>query len=143
MKYPYYLTPGKPRNAGIPFVEVVYKNASKKTTPIVTLVDSGASVSFAPLDVALWLGIKVDRKKYLDIRGFNNTITRCYPGMTTLVIDGHECTIPMYFGGGPKLQCILGQDPFFDLAKITFERYNDSFSIDWIKNKASINSHSV
>ncbi len=131
MKLPYFLAPGQPRSASIPFVKVVYKNGFKKTTPILTLVDSGAQVSFAPLDIALWLGIRVNQRHSLEIRGFNNATTTCYPGLTTVEIDGRDIEIPVYFGGAATLQCILGQDPFFDFAKITFERYNNIFSIDW------------
>lgn len=136
MKHPYFLAPGHPRSASVPFIQVVYKHQSKRTPPTLALVDSGASVSFAPLDLALWLGLKVDKKRYLDLRGFNNVETRCYQALTTLEIDDHDITIPMYYGGSVSLQCILGQDPFFDLAKITFERYSDSFSVDWINKKA-------
>ncbi len=139
MRLPYYLAPGQPRSASIPLIKVVYKNHSKQTSPLLALVDSGASVSFAPLDLALWLGIKVDRKKYLDIRGFNNIITRCYPGLTTIEIVGRDIVVPVFFGGGANLQCILGQDPFFDLAKITFERYENSLSVDWINKKTNSN----
>lgn len=137
MKHPYFLAPGHPRSASVPFIQVIYKNLSKRTSPTSTLVDSGASVSFAPLDVALWLEIKVDKKKYLDLRGFNDVDTRCYPGMTTLEIDGNNIAVPIYYGGSANLQCILGQHPFFDLAKITFERYENSFSIDWINKKTN------
>jgi len=111
----------------------------KKTTPILTLVDSGAQVSFAPLDVALWLGIRVNNKRPMDLRGFNNTITTCYPGLTKLEIDGRDIEIPIYYGSPAILQCILGQDPFFDLAKITFERYNNSFSINWLSKRSKTN----
>lgn len=76
MRYPYFLVPGQPRNASTPFIKVIYKHATKRTTPMLALVDSGAQVSFAPLDLALWLGVRVDTKKYLDIRGFNNAQSR-------------------------------------------------------------------
>ena len=135
MKKPYFLAPGQPRSASVPFLQVIYKNRSKITTPILTLVDSGASVSFAPLDIAMWLGIRVDKAKGLNIRGFNNAVTKCYPGITTIEVDGQDFEIPVYFGGSANLQCILGQDPFFDLAKIIFERYDNSFSLDWLRKK--------
>lgn len=79
MKLPYFLAPGQPRSASIPFVKVVYKNNSKKTNPVLTLIDSGAQVSFAPLDFALWLGVRVDQKHPLNIRGFNNAIYHMLP----------------------------------------------------------------
>ncbi len=139
MKYPYFLAPGEPRIASVPFIKVIYKKLSKKSTPILALVDSGAAVSFAPLDLALWLGIRVDKNKCLDIRGFNNSISKCYPGITTIEINGREIVMPIYFGGGPNLQCIIGQDPFFDLATVMFERYDNSFSIDWINKKSNFN----
>lgn len=141
MIYPYFLLPGQPRSAEVPLVKVIYKHQIKQTTPIHALIDSGAQISFAPIDLALWLGIKVDQKKYLDIRGFNNTITRCYPGLVTVEIEklGNSFEIPVYFGGLPSMQCILGQDPFFDIAKISFERYSDSFSIDLTKKRARLN----
>lgn len=139
MRYPYFLVPGQPRYASAPLIKVVYKSPINRTTPVLALVDSGAQVSFAPLDFALFLGIKVDKKKYLDMRGFNNATTRCYPGITTIEIDGRDFNIPVYFGGQAKLQCIIGQDPFFDFAKITFERLNNTFSIDWINQKNKSN----
>ena len=135
MKYPYFLAPGQPRRASVPFIKVTYKNHSKCTTPVLALMDSGASVSFAPLDLALWLEIKVDAKHGLDIRGFNNVITTCYPGITTIEIDGYDLEIPIYFGGSSNLQCIIGQDPFFDKAKIIFERYEDSFTVERLNQK--------
>ena len=139
MKHPYYLAPGQPRRASVPLIQVVYKNRFKNTTPILALLDSGAAVSFAPLDLALWLGIKVDNKKYLEIRGFNNSVTKCYPGITTIEIDGRDIEIPIYFGGTSNMQCIIGQDPFFDKAKILFERYDNSFSIEWTGQKMRSN----
>lgn len=97
MRLPYYLAPGQPRSASIPFVKVIYRNGSKKTSPILTLVDSGAQVSFAPLDLALWLNIRVDQNRALDIRGFNNATTKCYSGLTTVEIDGRDIEIPVYY----------------------------------------------
>lgn len=129
MKHPYILAPGQPRQASVPFVKVIYKNKSKFTTPIFALVDSGATVSFAPLDLAVWLGVKVNNKKALDIRGFNNMVTKCFPGNVTVDVDGIDYDLTIYFGGTPNMQCILGQDPFFDMTKIIFERYDDSFTI--------------
>ena len=139
MRLPYFLAPGQPRTASIPYVKIVYKNGSQRTTPLLALVDSGAQVSFAPLDVALWLGIRVDKKHPLELRGFNNAPTTCYPGPTTIEIDGREFDISIYYGGAAGLQCILGQDPFFDFAKITFERYNNTFSIDWLSKQTTTN----
>ncbi len=130
MKHPYYLAPGDPREASIPMLEVVYRNGSKSTPPILALIDSGASVSFAPLDLAMWLGVKVDTKHRMDIRGFNNAITVCYPGNVTIDIHEGLFDIPIYFGGKANTLCILGQDPFFDKAQIVFERYNDLFSVN-------------
>lgn len=135
MKHPYYLAPGHPRMASVPFVRAIYKHQAKSTTPILALVDSGASVSFAPLDLAVWLGIKIDSKNGLDIRGFNNVVTKCYPGTVTIEIDGDDFVLPVYFGGRSDMQCIIGQDPFFDKAKIVFERYEDSFSIERVRHK--------
>ncbi len=139
MKHPYLLAPGQPRSASVPLIQVVYKHNSKNTSPILALVDSGASVSFAPLDLAIWLGIKVDQKKGLDIRGFNNVVTKCYPGMVAVEIDGSNFDIPVYFGGSFGMQCIIGQDPFFDMVKIIFERYNNSFTIEKVSNKFNKN----
>ena len=135
MKHPYYLAPGHPRIASVPLARVIYKHQTKRTTPVLALVDSGASVSFAPLDLAAWLGIRVDRKKGLDIRGFNNVVTKCYPGTITIEIDGYDFVLPVYFGGRSDMQCIIGQDPFFDMTKIVFERYEDSFSIERVAQK--------
>lgn len=129
MKHPYILAPGQPQQASVPLVKVIYKNKTNRTSPIFALVDSGAAVSFAPLDLAIWLGVKVNSKKALGIRGFNNIETKCFPGTVTVEVDGNDYDLTIYFGGTPRMQCILGQDPFFDMTKITFERYDDSFTI--------------
>lgn len=139
MKYPYILAPGSPKGATTPLVPVIFKHLTKETTPILTLLDSGASVSFAPLDLAIYLGIRVDKNKSLNIRGFNNTFTECFPGIATINIGGHEVELKIYFGGSAKFQCILGQDPFFNMARIIFERYDNSFSIDWLGKKVRFN----
>jgi hypothetical protein len=55
--------------------------------------------------------------------------------METVRIDGYDFNIPIYFGGSSGMQCILGQDPFFDMTKIVFERYEDSFSIERLNRK--------
>lgn len=115
MRFPYYLAPGQPRSASVPFIKVVYKNHSKFTTPLLALVDSGASVSFAPLDIALWLGIRVDTKKSLDIRGFNDAVTSCYQGITTIEIEGHDFDMPVYFGGKSNLQILFDPMGFLPL----------------------------
>lgn len=45
----------------------------------------------------------------------------------------HETSV--FFGSGET----QGQDPFFDLAKVIFERYDNSFSIDWKNKKSGLN----
>ncbi len=100
-------------------------------------MDSGAAVSFAPLDIAMWLGIRVDKKKILDIRGFNNITTRCYPAVTTIFINNRNIEVPIYFGGGSNFQCIIGQDPVFDVMQVSFERYDNSFSLNWVGSQAN------
>lgn len=59
---------------------------------------------------------------------------KCYPIKTEIRIAGKDLGYPIFYGGSltNEYPCILGQDFFFDQAKVTFERYNWSFGIDWV-----------
>ncbi|MFZ5366084.1 MAG: retropepsin-like aspartic protease [Patescibacteria group bacterium] len=138
MEFPYFVLPGDPSATPRPLVPVRYKYKSKETYPILTLIDSGADYSFATFKIALYLGINFKKIKPVSITGFNQSKMDCFPKEITIEIAGRDLILPVYFGGSltQEYPCILGQDIFFDKAKITFERYKWSFGIDW-KNRKS------
>lgn len=137
MKFPYLLLPGDPSATPRPLIPVEYKYKKRETLPILTLIDSGADYSFATFKIASYLGIKFKGIKPVPITGFNATTMDCFPQKVILNLAGRQIELPMFFGGSliNEYPCILGQDIFFDRAKITFERYDWSFSIDWRKSK--------
>ncbi|MBI2268118.1 MAG: retroviral-like aspartic protease [Candidatus Blackburnbacteria bacterium] len=127
------MLPGDPTKVLRPLVPVKYKYQGKETKPILTLIDSGADYSFATLKIALYLGIKFKGIKPVSITGFNQATTGCFPKEVGVEVAGREIQMPVYFGGSltQEYPSILGQDIFFDKARITFERYNWSFGIYW------------
>ena len=134
MEFPYLLLPGDPDKTPRPLVPVIYKYHKKETEPILTLVDSGADYSFVTLKIALYLGISLAGVKPVSITGFEGSSMKCFPHRTTIEIVRRTLTFPIFYGGSltDEYPCILGQDFFFDKAKISFRRYNWRFGIDWI-----------
>ncbi|OGY09224.1 MAG: hypothetical protein A2700_03165 [Candidatus Blackburnbacteria bacterium RIFCSPHIGHO2_01_FULL_44_64] len=137
MNFPYLVLPGgslTPR----PLLPVTYKYKDYTTKDVLALVDSGADYSFASLRMALELGIKLKGKKQIPIRGFSGSVTECFPEQLFIRIAGREVLTTIYFGGPLTHEFIpiIGQETFFDKAKITFERYKQAFSVEW-RNKPS------
>jgi len=133
MEFPYFVLPGDPLVTPRPLVPVKYKYRFRETRPILTLIDSGADYSFTTFKIALYLGINFRKIKPVSITGFNQSKMDCFPKEITIEVVGRDLILPVYFGGSlaQEYPCILGQDGFFDKAKITFERYRGIFRIDW------------
>lgn len=134
MEFPYLLLPGDPNKTPRPLVPVIYKHRKGETKPILTLVDSGADYSFATLKIASYLGINLAGIEPIPITGFEGSSMKCFPYKTTIEIAEKTLTLPIFYGGSltNEYPCILGQDLFFDEAKISFKRYDWTFDIDWV-----------
>ena len=133
MDYPYVILPGDTLHVPKPHIPAVFSKNGRSTSSILTLVDSGADFSFAPFAVALHLGIKVDKANPRKIHSFSGDSLLCYPIDIDVTVAEKTVRMPVYFGGSltSLFPCILGQDVFFTLTKITFRRSTYTVSIEW------------
>jgi len=97
--------------------------------PIFALVDSGATHTVAHSQVADVLAIARSRDTHTfigiggEVGGFTHTVGVRLDG------DTHAHEITCAFADGCVMGALLGQDGFFDHFKITFEKYNGTFSV--------------
>ena len=99
------------------------------------IIDSGADISIAHGEYAEKLGIKKQRS--VEIVGVNRQALRGFIGEMMLDIGGIQGAIatPFVFVDNPAEHIILGQQVFFDLHRILFERHKRTFEITRIRNK--------
>lgn len=134
MDFPYIELPGEDLPTPRPLVPVIFSRNGKRTSQLLTLIDSGADFSFAPFGVARHLGISFSKVKSRSITGFTGHNIQCFPMDVDITVAGKTIRMPIYFGGNLTEQypTILGQDMFFTLTKITFLRKLYTVSIEWI-----------
>jgi len=97
------------------------------------LVDSGASLCVADIDIAASIGATLDKTKPYYISGVGAEYSvPTYPANVKLRVEGlKELDVAVYFGElGKGFTLILGQSGFFDRFRITFKRYGFTFNID-------------
>jgi Aspartyl protease len=95
------------------------------------LVDSGASniilnAQFAPL-----LGIDLTAATAQEYQGVGEEPFRAYKHQVTIRLQAaaEAFTVPCAFMPDLRIDCILGQNGFFDTHKIVFEKYKKRFAI--------------
>src|SRR3989338_11133864 len=137
MRFPYLLFHGHISPIPRPLVPVRYKYKNSQTGIVMALLDSGADYSFASLRVALELGVNLKGVKPKSIAGFGGSKTECFPKQILVEIGGRDILLTVYFGGSlpQEFLSVLGQETLFDSAKISFERYKQSFRVEWKKRK--------
>lgn len=136
MKFKYLTASGPTDSRGKmvkrPMLEIeLIGNGGKKINTL-GLVDSGADTTMVNLQYADALGINVDKTKTKDVIGIGNGRVQVYPSMLCFKIKytDYEMTIPVWFIDSQNVQILLGQEVFFDVHKIKFEKDHDTFEIN-------------
>ena len=114
-----------------PRVPVVFQNPlNKREIPIFCLVDSGASEILIAIEVALALGIDIERGEPRIYGGIGGEIKGYVHAITMrLMNDRHEFAVECGVLPLPAYDGLLGQRGFFDHYKVTFEKYKETFEI--------------
>ena len=101
------------------------------------LVDSGASdiilnAQFTPL-----LGIDLTAAPSQEYQGIGDEPFQAYKHKITIRLQAAKeaFTVPCAFMPDLRIDCILGQNGFFDTHKIVFEKYKKRFAITPIMQK--------
>ena len=134
MDFPYAKLPGDKSGVLKPYIPVRYHYKGSFTNKILTLVDSGADTSHFTTELADFFGI--------DWRSLPKEVTYSVTGEPferyilkepiAVEIGGHPLKItPVNLSTNlaGQFPLILGQDNFFDLCRITFERYKWNMDI--------------
>ncbi len=99
------------------------------------LVDSGADTSLFNVEIAELLGINLSKAKEQKFTGISGTIAGFYVPEVEISVEGiaQKIKIPVCFVQSPTVGLLLGQEGFFDLYRIKFEKDHDTFEIIPIK----------
>jgi hypothetical protein len=132
--HPYELIPPAARKMYRPIIRIKLKYAQtgKATPQIRALLDSGADMCMAPLEIALWLGVTFDgTEQAVSIQTANGSISQAVKKTVTIATREGEYECPFFFveGLNPTRTLLLGQLGFFDHFEICFDLPNRQFEI--------------
>lgn len=99
------------------------------------LSDSGADCSIVNLEVADLLNIDLSNSKEPKFTGISEHINGFRIEKVKIKLDCQDkpIEIPICFIDSPTVGLLLGQEGFFDLHRIKFERDHDAFEITPVK----------
>ncbi|HEY4483079.1 MAG TPA: retropepsin-like aspartic protease [Candidatus Paceibacterota bacterium] len=140
MKYKYFTvsevfdTQGRHTKRPIVEVELVNQKMGEKDYPAFALIDSGADTTMMNIAYAQLLGVKTVPHRS-GVVGISGAPSACYFGHVSFKIkdlDG-KVDLPVLFIDSPNVDVLLGQEKFFDIFKIKFEKDHDTFEITPVK----------
>jgi len=96
------------------------------------LIDSGADCSMFNIEIANSLGISLLDAKEVGFAGISGHINGFRLEKVKIKMDSSlkPVEIPVCFVDSPTVGLLLGQEGFFDLHRIKFEKDHDTFEID-------------
>lgn len=109
------------------------KNGDQFEAPAV--IDSGADTTTLNIQYAKALGISLDSRKQRDIMGVGKGRVPVYQGVFPFRIKemGIDVKVPAWFVDSENVNILLGQEVFFDMFKIRFEKDHDAFEVVEVK----------
>lgn len=109
-------------------IEVFGSDDSKKFD---ALLDSGADSSLFNIEIAEVLNIDLSNAKPAKFTGISGHINGYRIEKIKIKVDGfvEVVEIPVCFVDSPSVGLLLGQEGFFDLYRIKFEKDHDTFEI--------------
>lgn len=125
MNFPYTTLPGIPQETKRPLIPMKIIHKDRETLPMLALIDSGADYSYARSEIAEFLGIDLSRIKPSKSFAANGVAFNAFPYQTLIELGGNRLKIDFHFSNqiSRAFPIILGQENFFDLVRVAFERY--------------------
>ena len=131
MNFPYTTLPGFSKDTKRPLIPIklIYKN--RQTLPILALIDSGADYSYGRAEIADFLGINLAKIQPQKSFAANGAVFVAYPREVEIEFAGHRFKIGIQFSDqiARAFPVILGQENFFDMVRVVFERYKWNLDI--------------
>ncbi len=133
MKYNYtsFYIENRPKAIKRPMIAIeVFGKDDSKTFD--ALIDSGADLSLFNLEIAEALGVNLTDAKPANFTGISGNVDGYRIDKLKIKVDGFSeaIEIPACFVDSPSVGILLGQDGFFDLHRIKFEKDHDTFEIN-------------
>ena len=114
-----------------PMLELDLVGLEGNKISVLGLVDSGADTTMLHIQYATALGITLDQTKTRDVMGVGSGKVKVYTAPLKLKIKHFEkkVEVPAWFVDSENVNILLGQEVFFDLFRIKFERDHDTFEV--------------
>lgn len=112
-------------------VRLGYIKSHKITSPIFSLIDSGADSSYCSYDIASYLGFTYDVKKEVESTAANNKQFESVPAQFNFYVAGrrYETTILVSKELPPFPQVILGMSGLFDHFRVCIDLNNKTIEL--------------
>ncbi len=140
MKFRYWTASGVLDSRGKivkrPILELELVGKSGTKTNAVGLVDSGADTTMLNIQYADFLGAKIDSKKTRNILGVGNGTVPVYVSTFKFKIKqmgDREIEVPAWYVDSNNVDILLGQEAFFEMFRIKFEKDHDTFEVNAFK----------
>jgi len=113
-------------------IEIFGEKESKKFD---ALLDSGADCSLFNIEIAKLLNIDLSNAKATKFTGISGGINGLRLEKVKIKVDSvaEPIEIPVCFVSSPTVGLLLGEEGFFDLNRIKFEKDHDAFEIVSVK----------
>lgn len=114
-----------------PVLSLLLKGKDGDQFEVAAVIDSGADTTTLHVQYAEALGISLDRGKQRDIMGIGRGRVPVYQGVFPFRVKemGIDVEVPAWFVDSENVNILLGQEVFFDMFKIKFEKDHDVFEL--------------
>lgn len=131
MNFPYTTLPGFSKDTKRPLIPIKLIFKGRQTLPIFALIDSGADYSYARGEIANFLGINLSKIQPEKSFAVNGVEFMAYPSEIEVEFAGYRLKTNIQFSDqiSRAFPVILGQENFFSLLRIVFERYKWNLDI--------------
>lgn len=125
-----------------PAATIILRTIEGEELQVVALIDSGATVSAIPKNVAPLLGIDYKKGKQLRIYGIGNKRVTAWQHDVSIKLGGNIITLPVAFLDDTSLPRILGRAGLFEKFSIIFkeDKQQSAFISNTAKEIDSINT---
>ena len=131
------LTDSRGRMVKRPVLWLVLTGKSGDKIDVPAVIDSGADTTTVNVQYAEYLGVDLGGMSRKDIIGISDGRVSVSQGDFSFTIKemGQELTVPAWYVDSENVNILLGEEVFFDMFKIKFERDHDIFELVSSKNK--------
>lgn len=124
MVFPFYKLRSKDSGTVLkPLIPVIlnFRKTHKVTPKILSLVDTGADVTFCHVNIGYFLGVKLNRKPNIRFYTANNEEFLTYEELIRIYVGDRSVDCPVYFAEKLSYQVILGQKGFLEKFKLVVD----------------------